>query len=129
MNACLFLIPAVYEGATATEFAIAAETAEKSDANTLSIRPTLNAWTKRINSADHLVARNSRIDNARKDAFDSCRIRMADAARLNANSYLSGTGVPKRPSHQGELARLADFDSSIGGVHHTSLSLRARVES
>jgi hypothetical protein len=42
MNAGIFLVPAVHEVAAAAEFAIAAVTAEKPDANPLTNCPTLD---------------------------------------------------------------------------------------
>ena len=90
MNACIFLVPTVYELTLAAELAIAARAAEKPDTHALTDRPALNTRTKRIDPPDHLMAWNARpID--RKQAFDRAGIRVADSTRFDAEAHLAGS--------------------------------------
>ena len=57
------MIPAVYEVAVATEFAIAARAGEKPDADPLTDGPTLDALTECIDASNNLVARDTRIND------------------------------------------------------------------
>src|SRR5262249_48785725 len=56
MNTGIFLVPTVHEIATATELAIAARTAEKSDTHALPNRPALDSGTNRLNPPNELWA-------------------------------------------------------------------------
>src|SRR5262249_57330860 len=57
MNAGIFLVPPVHEIAIASEVALAARTAEKSDAHALPNRPALASGPNRIDPPYELVAR------------------------------------------------------------------------
>jgi hypothetical protein len=120
MNAGKFLVLAVHEIAIAAEFAIAAVAAEKPDTNSLTDCPTLDTQTKCIDAPDNLVARDTRISNTGENSIDCCGIRMADAARLNTNAYLIGTGVVKWFSYFRELSRSRDLYGSVSCVHIAS---------
>ena len=93
MNAGKFLVLAVHEIAAAAELAVAAGPAEKSHSRPLTDAPALNTCADFVDPTDHLMARDSRKLDAGEDRVDRRRIRMADAARLDADSNLSGGGL------------------------------------
>src|SRR5262249_36641821 len=112
MNAAIFLVLAVHEIAISTKLAITAGAAEKPDANTLTYRPSLHTGTKSIDPSDNFMPWDSRpIDG--KQAFYRSRIRMADPARLDSNTYLIGTGIAKWLFHLRELSRSRDFNCFV----------------
>ena len=90
MNAGKFLVLAVHEIAAAAELAVAAGPAEKSNAYALTGAPALNTCADFVDPTGHLMPRDSRKRDAEEDRVDGRRIRMADAARFNADSSLCG---------------------------------------
>ena len=117
MNSRVFLVLTVHEVAAAAKFAISAGAGEKADAHPLADLPTANAGSHRINAPDDLVAGNTRISNARETSLDCRGVRVANAARLDANAHLVVAGILKRPPHFGELSRFAYLDGFVGLNH------------
>ena len=68
--------------------AIAAGAAEPADARARAHCPALDALAERLDDADHLVAGNARILDARHETLHGENIAVADAARLHANAHL-----------------------------------------
>jgi hypothetical protein len=62
--------------------------AEKADTNPLAYSPRLDTATERVNPADCLMARHTRIRESRKTAFDGDRIAVADTAGFDANASM-----------------------------------------
>src|SRR5262249_41494189 len=119
MNAGIFLVPTVHEIAIAAELAIAARTAEKSDAHALPNRPALDTGTKRIDPPNELVARDARPINGEL-ALHRAGIRAADPTRLDTNSDLTRRGRRQFPLHHFEAARLGHLNGAIS-LHHVWL--------
>lgn len=103
MNAGKSLVSTVHEIAISAEFAVATESAKKSDTNSLADGPTLYTSTESIDTSDYFVAWNTRPSN-RKQPIYRGRIRMTDTACLDANADLIGTWIRKWLSYFDELS-------------------------
>src|SRR5215471_15453927 len=118
MNAGIFLVPAAHEIAFAAELAIATRAGEKPDTHALTDYPALDAGTKCIDAADELMAWNAwPID--RKQSFYCPGIRVADPARLDANSHLARFRSLQRLFRQLQTAAADRLHCAIGrsGFH------------
>jgi hypothetical protein len=85
LNPGEFLVAAVDEIAATAEFGSTAAPAEKADADALAMGPSFDAFPECVDDAYYLMPGHAwPLD--RKDPLDGCRVRMADAARLDANA-------------------------------------------
>src|SRR6516162_5067152 len=120
MNASIFLVPTVHEIAIATELAIAARTAQKSDTHALPNRPALDTGTKRVDLPDELVAWDARpID--RELALYRAGIRMTYPACLDTNPDLTRRGRRQLPLHHFQAAGLTRLHCAIACRCHGRL--------
>jgi hypothetical protein len=87
-------------------FACAVLAAKKTNANALPDAPCGNVRTESLDAADYFVARNARKRQSWIIATDCNRVCMANAARFDANQYLTSSRPWNRPLDNGELARL-----------------------
>jgi hypothetical protein len=116
-NAGVFLVPAVHEVAAATEIAIAAGPAEKSDAYSLTDAPALNTCADFVDPTDHLMARDSRKPDAGEDRVDGRRIRMANATGLNPDTHLTWSRLCQRSLDEIKHTRTCSLNGSISCAH------------
>jgi hypothetical protein len=73
MNARIFLVPTVHEIAIAAKLAIATKAGEKSDADALTLHPSLDTGTHSIDPSHNFMPRNAwPVDG--EQGFDSGRI-------------------------------------------------------
>src|SRR6516165_6882981 len=120
MNVVLFLHPAAYTIAIATEVTKAARTAEKSDAHALANRPALDTRTKRVDPPDELVAWDAGpID--RELALYRAGIRMTYPACLDTNPDLTRRGRRQFPLHHFQAAGLTRLHRAIACRCHCRL--------
>ncbi len=91
--------------------AIAAGTAEPTDAHSRADGPALDSGAQGVDHPDHLVAGNARIADPRHVAFDDDGVAVADAAGLHPDQHLPG---PRR----GDVARLHTERTAGGGNDH-----------
>src|SRR5262249_28398070 len=112
MNTGIFLVPTVHEIATATELAIAARAAEKSDTHALTNRPALDTGTKRIDPPNEFVARDARPINGEL-ALYRAGIRVADPTRLDTNPDFTRRGRRQFPLHHFQVAGLTRLHCAI----------------
>ena len=117
MNSRVFLVLTVHKVAAAAKFAITARASKKTDADPLADLPTANAGSHRVNAPDDLLAGYTRISNARETSLDCRGVRVANAARLDANAHLVVAGILKRPPHFSELSWLPYLNSFVSLAH------------
>src|SRR5262249_50256066 len=101
----------------AAEFAIAAGPCKKPNAHPLTNRPALNTGTKRIDVADDLVTGNTRVADTRETPIHCRRIRMTDAASLDADAHLAWCRLFQRSLDQIQHARTCNFNCSVCCAH------------
>src|SRR5215831_14095763 len=116
MNARVFLVTTVHEIAISTEFAITARASEEADTDALTNRPALDARAKGIDPPDHFVPRDARPADW-KGGFHRAGIRVADTARLDANTHLTGARIDQRFHYGFEFSRFRYLDCSIHCTH------------
>lgn len=126
MNAGKFLVLAVHEIAVAAELAVTAGPAEKSHAYSLTDAPALNTCADFVDPTDHLMAGYSRKRDAGEDRVDGRRIRMADAAGLNADTHLAGWRLSQRAFSEMKNAWACNFNSFVCCAHIHCLAHLAR---
>src|SRR5262250_2926244 len=119
MNARVFLVATVHEIAISTEFAITARASEEADTDALTNRPALDARTKGIDPPDHFVPRDARPVDW-KGGFHRAGIRVADTARLDANTHVTGARIDQRLPNGFEFPRFRHLDRSIRCAHIAS---------
>src|SRR5262245_25084942 len=119
MNAREFLVTTVHEIAISTEFAITARASEEADTDALTNRPALDARAKGVDPPDHFVPRDARPAD-RKGGFNRAGIRVADTARLDANTHLTGARIDQRFHYGFEFSRFRYLDCSIHCTHIAS---------
>src|SRR5215469_12744413 len=119
MNAGEFLVTTVHEIAISTEFAITARASEEADTDALTNRPSLDARAKGIDPPDHFVPRDARPADW-KGGFHRAGIRVADTARLDTNTHLTGARIDQRFHYGFEFSRLRYLDCSIHCTHIAS---------
>src|SRR5262244_4484350 len=125
MNAREFLVTTVHEIAIATELAITARTSEEADTDALTNRPALDTRAKGIDPPDHFVPRDARPADW-KGGFHRAGIRVADAARLDANAHLTGARIDQRFHYGFEFSRFRYLDCSIHCAHIASFMFRGQ---
>src|SRR5262245_871117 len=119
MNARVFLVTAVHEIAVTTELAITARTSKETDTDALTNRPALDASAKGVDPPDHFVPRDARPAD-RKGGIHRAGIRVADTARLDANTHLTGARIDQRFHYRFEFSRFRYLDCSIHCTHIAS---------
>src|SRR5262245_37154938 len=125
MNAREFLVTTVHEIAISTEFAMPARASEEADTDALTNRPALDARAKGIDPPDHFVTRDARPADW-KGGFYRAGIRVADTARLDANTHLTGAGIDERFHYGFEFSRFRYLDCSIHCAPIASLMFRGQ---
>src|SRR5215467_8314358 len=116
MNARVFQVTTVHEIAISTEFAITASASEEADTDALTNRPALDARAKGIDPPDHFVPRDARPADW-KGGFHRPGIRVADTARLDANTHLTVARIDQRFHYDFEFSRFRYLDCSIRRAH------------
>src|SRR5262249_37238864 len=116
MNAREFLVTAVHKIAVTTELAITARTSKETDTDALTNRPALDARANGIDPPDHFVPRDARPADW-KGGFHRAGIRVADTARLDANTHLTGARIDQRFHYGCEFSRFRDLDCFIHCAH------------
>jgi hypothetical protein len=89
------LVAAIYQVAAPTLFAAAAAATEKSHADALSHRPSLDTCAEHVDYAHRFMSGHPRPCN-RKHALDRRRIGMANAASLDADADIAGLRIDQR---------------------------------
>src|SRR5208337_2837510 len=109
--------------------AIAARAAEPADAGARPDAPALDALAERVDHADHLVAGNARVRDARRQALNRQYVAVADAAGLHANAYPLGARDRKIPllRHERPAGHADDHRAHLR--HVSSLSIEHRRQS
>src|SRR5258707_11298937 len=113
------LVAAIYQVAAPALFATPATTTEKSHADALSHRPSLDTCAEHVDYAHRLMSGYPRPCN-RKHALNRRRIGMAKAASLDADADLAGLWFDQRFPCQFEFAAAAGLNGSAGqfGIGH-----------
>src|SRR5215470_9444218 len=121
MNAREFLVTAIHQIASSTEFAMTARASEEADTDALTNRPALHARAKGVDPPDHFVPRDARPDDW-KGAFHRAGIRVADTGRLDANAHLTRARIDQWLHYGFEFSRFRHLDCFIRCAHFASLS-------
>src|SRR5215470_1176631 len=122
MNAREFLVTAIHQIASSTEFAMTARASEEADTDALTNLPALHARAERVNPPHHFVPRDARPDDW-KGAFHRAGIRVADTGRLDANAHMTRPRLDQRFHYGFEFSRFRYLDCFIRCAHFASLSL------
>jgi hypothetical protein len=117
------LVAAIYQVAAPALFATPAAATEKSHADALSHRPSLDTCAEHVDYAHRLMSGHPRPCN-RKGALNRRRIGMANAASLDADADIAGLWVDQRFPCQFEFAGADGLNGSVGqfGIGHVFLS-------
>jgi hypothetical protein len=113
------LVAAIYQVAAPALFATPATATEKSHADALSNRPSLDTCAEHVDYSHRLMSGHPRPCN-RKHALNRRRIGMANAASLDADADVAGLWVDQRFPCQFEFAGADGLNGSAGqfGIGH-----------
>src|SRR5262249_37264650 len=122
MNARVSLVKAVHQIAISAELAIPTRTTEETNTYSLTNCPTLNTRAKGIDASDNFMSRYARPVDW-EGPFHRAGIRVADTARLDANTHLARAGIDQRFHYGCEFSGFRYLDCSICCAHISSVSL------
>jgi hypothetical protein len=93
---------------------------KKADTNSLADFPAGNPWPRGVDSSHNFMTGDTWESDAGQDAIDRSRIRMANAAGLNANANLAGGRICQRALSEIKNAWARNFNSFVFSAHMCS---------